>query len=162
MREWRALNPDGKRLAQEKTKAWVIANKERALELCRRWRAENKERVSELNRRWRLANKERAAAHGMASDRRRKARLQGAGGNGVSTDQWDEIVKEFGGWCAYCLVPMSPAWMDHMDPLSKGGDHDVSNVVPVCGPCNMSKGAKTTLEFLTGFRLDGRAQRKVG
>jgi 5-methylcytosine-specific restriction endonuclease McrA len=31
---------------------------------------------------------------------------------------------------------------DHIVALSKGGTQDIDNVVPVCRPCNQSKGSK--------------------
>ena len=35
--------------------------------------------------------------------------------------------------------------MDHLTPLSKGGSHTVSNIVPACRPCNSRKGVKEVL-----------------
>lgn len=38
--------------------------------------------------------------------------------------------------------------MDHFFPLSRGGRHDVSNVVPACGPCNFSKNDSDPFEWM--------------
>lgn len=32
--------------------------------------------------------------------------------------------------------------IDHILPKSKGGNNDISNLDPMCGPCNWSKGSK--------------------
>ncbi len=40
--------------------------------------------------------------------------------------------------------------MDHVVPIVAGGRHDISNVVPSCMPCNMSKGIRPVDEWLSG------------
>ena len=32
--------------------------------------------------------------------------------------------------------------IEHVVPISKGGAHDIDNIVPACAACNSSKGAK--------------------
>lgn len=36
---------------------------------------------------------------------------------------------------------------DHLQPLSRGGSDDITNVVPACRSCNSRKGSKTADEF---------------
>ena len=36
--------------------------------------------------------------------------------------------------------------MDHITPLSKGGDHTASNIVPCCRSCNAKKGTGPVLK----------------
>jgi hypothetical protein len=53
-------------------------------------------------------------------------------------------------YCPYChtkfseVIPNSfnPAHihLDHMDPLTLGGEHSIRNTVNCCGPCNIKKG----------------------
>ena len=52
--------------------------------------------------------------------------------------------------CLYCGSPLDDAdkVMDHMDPLSKGGAHDRSNIVVCCAKCNSSKSAKQFADWL--------------
>lgn len=60
-----------------------------------------------------------------------------------------EVFKRWGHRCAYCNAPASH--MDHVHPLSKGGNDVESNVVPACQHCNLSKGAKTLAEWAETF-----------
>lgn len=48
--------------------------------------------------------------------------------------------------CSYCGAPMEH--VDHIDPLSRGGEHVWSNLTAACRSCNVSKLAKPLLEFL--------------
>jgi 5-methylcytosine-specific restriction endonuclease McrA len=41
----------------------------------------------------------------------------------------------------------TPSEQDHVYPLSRGGSHGIGNVLPVCRPCNLSKGAKFLIEW---------------
>jgi len=40
--------------------------------------------------------------------------------------------------CHYCTMERKLT-LDHVIPLSKGGQHTKANVVPACGPCNSKK-----------------------
>ena len=66
----------------------------------------------------------------------------------------DMVIYEDGPWCAYCGDPYITA--DHVRPRANRGDgngngsDDVTNLVPVCGPCNNGtngKHFKTLLEW---------------
>lgn len=45
---------------------------------------------------------------------------------------------EFGNCCAYC-GGAGDMRAEHVEPISKGGAHDIGNIVPSCWPCNASK-----------------------
>ncbi|WP_158447435.1 HNH endonuclease [Syntrophotalea carbinolica] len=61
-------------------------------------------------------------------------------------------------FCPYCgtrfddVIPdpfnESPVHIDHMDPLDKGGEHSIRNVVLCCGPCNIKKGKRSFMQWL--------------
>lgn len=44
--------------------------------------------------------------------------------------------------CHYCRKKFNKLTMDHVIPLSKGGEHSASNIVPACLSCNLKKGSK--------------------
>jgi 5-methylcytosine-specific restriction endonuclease McrA len=56
--------------------------------------------------------------------------------------EFKALCLRYGNVCLCCgkrrvLVP------DHVIPLSRGGSNDISNIQPLCGKCNASKGART-------------------
>ncbi len=70
--------------------------------------------------------------------------------------------------CPYCDGPlgMAPgsaegevdrAHLDHMDPLSRGGDESVRNAVYACRPCNMAKGNRLFVDWLARLSEERRA-----
>lgn len=65
----------------------------------------------------------------------------------VTREQWNEIVSSFNGCCAYCLEKCDALQMEHIVPLSRGGEHSAHNIVPSCQSCNDSKGSKSLLEI---------------
>ena len=92
-----------------------------------------------------------------AYDRNRYARNGGAPGPGLSLEEWDGRIKEFGGRCAYCgrIAALS---QDHVQPISTGGEHTIENVVPACKHCNSSKHDDSPLLWIAkrGRRKRGR------
>lgn len=62
--------------------------------------------------------------------------------------------------CLYCGCHLEDAdkVLDHMDPLSKGGAHDISNLVVACKKCNTRKAAK---EFIQWLPLVAEGRRKL-
>ena len=66
--------------------------------------------------------------------------------NDFDDTQWQAMQEEFDYRCAYCKE-RKPLSQDHVMPLSKGGSHTKSNIVPACEMCNARKGTKTLSEF---------------
>lgn len=51
--------------------------------------------------------------------------------------------------CYWCNTPLKvkKAHIDHYIPLSKGGEHTISNLVVSCAKCNLTKNAKDPIVF---------------
>jgi CRISPR/Cas system Type II protein with McrA/HNH and RuvC-like nuclease domain len=47
--------------------------------------------------------------------------------------------------------------LDHMDPLSLGGEESIRNTVYVCAACNMSKGRRSFVDWLNKLTPEYRA-----
>lgn len=71
--------------------------------------------------------------------KRRRAIKNGAKISDLSSVEWGLIKRAFKYCCAYCGKKSNNLTQDHITPLSKGGNHTMSNVVPACGPCNNRK-----------------------
>lgn len=56
----------------------------------------------------------------------------------LTAAEWIQIVQAHQGRCHYCKQ-QTTLTLDHVIPLSKGGQHTKTNVVPACGPCNSKK-----------------------
>lgn len=56
------------------------------------------------------------------------------------------IIERDGYTCRYCGCD-NRLTLDHVQPRSRGGSDDQSNLVLACKPCNSSKGAKTIAEW---------------
>ncbi|MGA8046985.1 MAG: HNH endonuclease [Dermatophilaceae bacterium] len=84
--------------------------------------------------------------------RRRRRRL-GRVQNDLTEEQWTALVTAWGG-CAYCGVGDRALQRDCVLPISRGGRYTVGNVVPACGPCNMSKCNAEVTGWLRRKRLD--------
>lgn len=127
--------------------------KARIAEYNKTYRLENRELVRRLDNdpakrerdRARRKTPEGRRLSVLSTQRRRAALLRGSG---VSAEQWESRLREFNFCCAYCLMP-GEMTLDHMTPLSHGGEHSLENVIPACGSCNSRKNTKNILEFLS-------------
>jgi len=118
-------------------KAHYEANREAALAYSAKFRAEHPELVKENLAKWKRENPEKVSA---LLQKRRTAKTS-AGGAYTST-QWIALCDKYGNKCLRCKI-CRKLTADHVVPVSKGGSSDISNIQPLCGPCNSSKGAKT-------------------
>lgn len=113
---------------------------------CLHWRA-NREAVN-ATRRIRHA---KCPAKRRNENHKRRSRIGGAAG--FTPHEWKALVERFGGCCAYCLRQSESLTVDHLDPISRGGAHELTNIVPACLSCNVSKGDRSLLSVLTNPRL---------
>jgi 5-methylcytosine-specific restriction endonuclease McrA len=71
--------------------------------------------------------------------KRRKAQDRGQTPLQVPVKALRQRFNEFSNRCAYCGQE-GDMQIEHVEPISKGGAHDIGNIVPACWPCNGSKG----------------------
>lgn len=86
-------------------------------------------------RAWRTKNWDRHYINHLA---KRQALLRGATISNFTLEDWIELLENAGYVCSYC-GSTSKLTMDHIVPLSKGGNHTKGNITPACQPCNSRK-----------------------
>lgn len=75
------------------------------------------------------------------NSRRRRAILFNSPGS-FTDAEFADICRKYGGKCLKCGKQKKLS-ADHIVPVSRGGNNLISNIQPLCMPCNTSKGAKT-------------------
>lgn len=77
--------------------------------------------------------------------RHRRRSLERQGVTGPELSAWCEAqVKQ----CYWCGSKCADSYhIDHYEPLSKGGKHELANLRIACPPCNYRKHAKDPLDF---------------
>jgi 5-methylcytosine-specific restriction endonuclease McrA len=68
--------------------------------------------------------------------------------NEFHTEQeWQECIKRYNNRCA-CCYGREKLTRDHIIPLTKGGTDDITNIQPLCQPCNSSKNNVIIVTYL--------------
>jgi len=122
---------------------------ERDRERSRTYGRANSEQAVQRVAAWRDANRARRRLQARSDAQRRRALVFNAPVNDFTTAQWLEVLADFGSSCAYCLASGVPLHQEHMQPVSRGGSHTRSNIVPACAPCNLRKGTRSLLDSLS-------------
>ena len=73
---------------------------------------------------------------------KRRATAHGCTGPHFTGREWEALVLPYG-CCLCCGEAGIRLTVDHVIPLSEGGANTVSNIQPLCGPCNSTKGVRT-------------------
>ena len=113
----------------------------------REWYAKNAERLRpvkcEAGRRNRAANLVRYRRQELFRTLRREERIRKNGNCNLTLIEWETLRLLTNYKCLRC-ERNGKCDMDHIIPVSKGGQHTISNIQPLCHRCNMLKFTKST------------------
>ena len=110
---------------------------------------ENKEKRQQYYKQYKQTPQGQVAYFNAYAKRRKHEEAQG---NGITKEQWLEMMQFFDFKCAYSGVLVNTKnnrSIDHIIPLAKGGEHEVWNCVPMDKSLNTSKRDKDMLEWYT-------------
>lgn len=134
----RRENPDK---ARSRWRQAYWNNPEKSRTRRKQWAQAHPEQVRARNQRYYAANSEKVINLQQA----REANKRHAPHNDLTAAQWREIKEHYGHRCVYCGKQQQRLTMDHLTPLSRGGSHTASNIVPACRSCNSRKHAGPVL-----------------
>ena len=152
----------------KQSKIYYLKHKEQIAVRKRKYRQDHKEEIAKQEKKYHLERKQKASARNKRyrqserggflkkqNNRRRRVR-QRASKRDLTFDQWHRILKNQKYRCNICskrFCKSRPATMDHIIPLSQGGDFTSSNVQALCQSCNSSKNAKILKGFINSWCL---------
>lgn len=134
----------------EYQRQWREKNKKRVLEYQRNYRNEHQEHLRQLVgegvKRWRAANPELNKERNQEYKRIRRARISGA--RVEKYIQMSSLHNWYSRICGICQQFIEGNYhIDHIVPLSRGGDHSAINLQLAHPFCNQSKFTKLTEEL---------------
>jgi len=121
-------------------RAYHAANRDQLNQEARRRYQRNKPRYVQRAYKWQRNNPDKARAYTRVKALRRR-------GAPLTTEarQYIEIIKHDP--CVYC-GQYGDIVIDHIHPVSRGGDSDWTNLAPACRSCNAAKTNKSLLAYL--------------
>lgn len=138
-REWRMLTKYTK-------KSDCSGGKSNTCTTCqgRQAYARNPEKMIAQVRKYQRAHPDQARLLKRAGNRRRHGRKIAS--RGVPVKDVRALIALYGGLCAYCRTAKADT-LDHVQPLSRCGKHEIENLLPACKACNFEKHTMTLQEW---------------
>lgn len=134
-KRWRDSHPEEN---LNRHRAYHKKNRLRLIAKSIEYRLNHLKQCKEAIINWKINNPEKVKAY---MHKRRTAKTKAGGA--YTSSQWIALCDKYGNKCLRCnkRKKLTP---DHVIPVSKGGTSWIENIQPLCLPCNLHKGAKTT------------------
>lgn len=132
-KKWREEHKE--EIAKEK-RYYYENNKEHILDYQKEYYENNKKEIKEKSKEYRENNPEK-----VFNQHSKRRQLEENQGNGITKEQWIEMMEFFNWKCAYSGLPLNKdnRSIDHIIPLNKNGEHEIWNVLPMEKHLNISK-----------------------
>lgn len=153
--------PGAREAAKERAARWHKENADKSREIKARSAARKREvdpgysarRAREL----RLKTLEHSRAIGVVAAHRRRMRVLDVGATHPGV--YKRLMKRANGKCTYCGQQFEKLTLDHFNPITRGGDGLVDNLIPCCKSCNSSKHNRVPEDWIFDkFGIDGIAR----
>jgi len=95
---------------------------------------------------WRYMTDQSFRLYHRSKSKHRKAKQRGSTALMLTADELWRRWLEFDHCCAYCGID-GDMHIEHVIPISKGGEHHLGNIVPACQRCNYSKNSAPVEEW---------------
>jgi len=117
-------------------RVYYRAKRDELLQRKKAYWAANRESLVAKHKIWARAHPDVERYH----RQRKRARKLNAPVNDFTIAQWQDMQEHYNHRCAYCgKRAKGHLTQDHITPLSKGGSHTLSNIIPACRSCNSKK-----------------------
>lgn len=107
--------------------------------------AKGKDHYSKLSRKWVSSNKDKRAVISKNYKAKRRLRIEKSSLTTKDIQGWLQYQPRL---CTYCGTYCESYHIDHVEPLAKGGTHELENLTISCPSCNTSKNAKTLIVWM--------------
>lgn len=135
-KKWQENNPEK---SIQSSQSWKARNKEKIKSYNQIYSKQNASKINELNRNWAKRNPEWCRAN----NAKRRALKSNAKTFAISAK---EIARLYQTPCFMC-GSNNQIELDHIIPLSRGGDHSIGNLLSLCKSCNASKHNSLWMEW---------------
>jgi 5-methylcytosine-specific restriction protein A len=151
-------NPEKRKEFAKLTQEWAKANRGKLNEYHKEYEKKNRAKASEAQRKWRKKVVKKMSAYWRAYNKERRQvdpgyvktlneycrsrRLHRKQVGGSHTPaEWEALKAQHNYTCLCCgrQEPEIKLTRDHIVAITKGGTDDISNIQPLCGPCNSKK-----------------------
>ncbi|QWT30007.1 HNH endonuclease [Streptomyces phage TunaTartare] len=136
------LQPYCKSCKSIKYKEWREKNAERDKERQAQWKRDNRERLNAWQREWTAANPDKVTI----INRRKRGVRKSFSSDKMPSNAFELLVEVYGKLCLKCGVT-EKLTIDHIVPLSLGGDNQFENLQILCHSCNSSKQNRSCADY---------------